>query len=154
MISKNDIILLLTELESKGIDSKEDINKVISSASIPLDVLKKINDNMSLDIINFYEKLRKSYNDKRSKLFINIMRADENILEDDPKTILTTLTGLLNQVLQYNPENRTMFYNHMRCDEIINVLNIYFKTYNLDPAIQLLKLFKADQKVLSMITRK
>ena len=151
MISKNDIILLLTELEKHGIDTKEDINKTLSSNSISLEVLKKINDNMSLDIVNFYEKLRKSYNDKRSKLFINIMRADENILEEDPKTILTTLTGLLNQILQYNPVDRTMFYNHMRCSEIIEVLNIYFKSYNLEPAIQLLKLFKADQKVLSML---
>ena len=154
MIAKTDILLLLTELEKKGVSTKDDITKLMSSPSIPLDILKKINNHMTLDIVNFYEKIRKSYNDKKSKLFINIMRADENILEDNPKTILTTLTGLLNQILQYSPVDRTMFYNHMRCNEIIEVLNIYFKTYNLDPAIQLLKLFKADQKVLSMINSK
>ena len=151
MIAKNDIILLLTEMQNKGEETADDIHKVISSSSIPLDVLKRINDYKTLDIINFYEKLRKSYNNKKSKLFINIMRANENVLDNDPKTVLTTLTGLLNQILQYNPDDRTMFYTHMRCDEIIKVLEIYFKTYNLEPALKLIALFKADEKVLEMI---
>ena len=53
MIAKSDVILLLTELQNQGIDVKEDLNKVISSPSIPLDVLKKINENKSLDVLNF-----------------------------------------------------------------------------------------------------
>ena len=150
MISKNDIILLLTEMQSSGIDVKEDINLVIKSPSIPLQVLKKINSNKSLDALEFYEKIRKSYNSKKSKLYINIMRSDEQVI-DDPKIILTTLTSLLNQILLYKPNDRTMFYSHVRCDEIIKVLDIYFKSYNLEPALQLLKLFKADIRVLEMI---
>lgn len=150
MIAKNDIILLLGEMENDGIDVKSDLLAVATSKSIPLDILKKINNYKTLDVLNFYEKLRKSYNAKKSKLFINIMKVDENLL-DDPKTILTTLSALLNQILQYKPNDITMFYSHMRCDEIIKVLEIYFKTYNLEPAIQLLKLFKADEKVLQMI---
>ena len=151
MIAKTDILLLLTELEKKGVSTKDDITKLMSSPSIPLDILKKINSHMTLDIVNFYEKIRKSYNNKKSKLFINIMRADENVLDDDPKTVLTTLTGLLNQILQFSPTNRTMFYSHMRCNEIIDVLNIYFKSYNLEPCLALLKLFKADIKVSEML---
>lgn len=150
MIAKNDVILLLTELEQNNINVKEDIQKVLTSKTIPLDVLKKINDNRPLDVLMFYEKLRKSYNSKKSKLFMNIMKADENVL-DDPKTILTTLSALLNQILQFNSDNKVMFYSHMRCDEIVKVLDIYFKTYNLEPSIQLLKLFKADEKVIEMI---
>lgn len=151
MIPKSDILLLLTELENKGVDVKEDITKTLSSNSISLDTLRKINKYNTLDIVNFYDKIRKSYNNKKSKLFINIMRADEGVLDNDPKTVLTTLTGLLNQILQYQPENRTMFYTHMRCDEIVKVLNEYFRTYNLNPSLQLLKLFKADEKVIEMI---
>ena len=150
MIAKNDIILLLTELEQNNIDVKDDIQKVLSSKTIPFDVLKKINDYKTLDVLAFYEKLRKSYNNKKSKLFMNIMKADENVL-DDPKTILTTLSALLNQILQFNAENKVMFYSHMRCDEITKVLEIYFKTYNLTSAIELLKLFKADCKVTQML---
>lgn len=151
MITKSDVILLLTELEKRGIDVKKDINNTISSSTISLDTLKKINTYMTLDIVNFYNKIRKSYNDKKSKLYINIMKADENVLDNDPKTVLTTLTGLLNQILQFVPENRSMFYSHMRCNEIIEVLNMYFKSYNLEPCLALLKLFKADIKVSEML---
>ena len=150
MITKNDIILLLTELQSQGIDTKDDINTVLKSSSIPIDVLKKINDNKSLDIIHFYEKLRKSYNDKRSKLYINIVKSDENLL-NDPKTIMTTLSALLNQILQYKATDQTMFYKHARGEEIAKVIEIYFRTYNLEPALQLLALAKADLKVLQML---
>ena len=41
MISKDDVILLLTEM---GDNNKEDIMRVLKSSSIPLDILKKIND--------------------------------------------------------------------------------------------------------------
>jgi hypothetical protein len=58
MIARSDVILLLTELQNKGIDVKEEMNIVLRSSSIPLEALKKINDNRSLDILKFYEKLR------------------------------------------------------------------------------------------------
>ena len=64
MISKDDVILLLTEM---GDNNKEDIMRVLKSSSIPLDILKKINDSKQLDLLRFYEKLRKSYNAKKSK---------------------------------------------------------------------------------------
>lgn len=150
MITKTDIVLLLTELEKEGVEVKDDIYKVVNSPSIPLEVLKKINDSKCLDIINFYTKIRHSYNKKKSKLYVNIMKSDENILED-PRTILTTLSGLLNQILQFKADNQTLFYKHARADEISRVLSHYFKTYDLQPAIELLKITKADIKVLNMI---
>ena len=150
MISRSEILLLLTDLQSKGIDVKDDIYNLYSSQIIPLETLKKINENRSLDLLNFYEKLRESYNKKRSKLYINIMKADEN-LQLDAKTVLTTLSALLNQILQYECEDKTMFLKHARADEIIKVLDIYFNNYNLDPAYKLLALYKADIKVLDMI---
>lgn len=150
MIARSDVILLLTELQNKGIDVKEEMNMVLRSSSIPLEALKKINDNRSLDILKFYEKLRWSYNNKRSKLYINIMKADENILKD-PKTIVTTLSALLNQILQYKPEDQTLFYKHARANEIVKCLSIYFNTYNLEPCRKLLEITKADVKCLQMI---
>ena len=150
MIAKSDVILLLTELQSKGIDVSDDLDKTIKSSSIPLDVLKKINDNRPMDIVNFYEKLRRSYNDKRSKLYINIVKSDEDKL-NDPKKVLTTLSALLNQILQYRADDQILFYKHSRGDEIAKVLEIYFKNYNLEPASSLLKLCKADLKCLEMI---
>ena len=78
------------------------------------------------------------------------MRADENVIKD-PKITLTTLSALLNQILQFECEDKTMFLKHARADEITKVLDIYFKTYNLEPAYKLLTLFKADCKVLEMV---
>ena len=150
MIVKSDLILLLTEMENEGLDVKNDMNKVLASPSIPLDVLKRVNDHYPLDVLNFYEKIRKSYNDHKSKLYINIMKSDENLLKD-PSTILVTLSSLLNQILLFKPSDKALFLKHSRADEISKVLGIYFNNYNLEPATQLLKLFKADIKVLSMI---
>ena len=143
MISKNDILLLLTELQKSGVDCHKEFDLSLQSQDIPLEALKKINDNRPIDIVKFYDKLRRSYNEKHSKLYISIMKSDENKL-NDPRKILTTLSALLNQILQYNAEDKVLFYKHSRCNEIIKVLEIYFNNYNLDPASQLLALMKAD----------
>lgn len=143
MIDKTDIILLLSDMQKNNIDVSNDVKAVLNSDIIPLNIIKKINEFKSIDIINFYIKLKKSYNDKHSKLYKNIMRADENLL-DDPKTALTTLSALLNQILLYKPEDRVMFYKHARGNEIAQVLSIYFKTYNIEPVYKLLALTKAD----------
>ena len=149
MISKDDVILLLTEM---GDNNKEDIMRVLKSSSIPLDILKKINDSKQLDLLRFYEKLRKSYNAKKSKLYINILKVDENLIED-PKTILTTASALLNQILQFDVEDEAMFYSHSRADELVKVLEIYFKTFNIEPLRKLLNLVKADLKCLEELKK-
>lgn len=151
MITKTDILLLLTDLQNKGADVSADIKQLMSTQVIPLELLKKINQERPLDVLNFYEKIRASYNSKKSKLYINIMKSDENVINDDPITVLTTLSALLNQILQYKATDKPMFFKHVRCEEICQVLDIYFKTYNIQPALKLLTLFKADIKCLEMI---
>ena len=78
MISKNDLLLLLADIKSKGIETKDETTKLLTSNTIPLDVVKFINDNRQLDVAKFYEKLRKSYNAKKSNLYINIVKEIEN----------------------------------------------------------------------------
>ena len=151
MISKSDILLLLTELQNSGEDVSGDIAELYRSPNIPFNTLKRINDKRSLDLVKFYEKLRKSYDNKRSKLYINIMKSNENVLTD-PKTILTTLSALLNQILQFDCGDKAMFIKHARAEEITQVLNIYFKSFNIEPALKLLTLFKADICALETIT--
>ena len=65
MITKNDCLLLLGEISTKGIDTKEYITKTLKTNKIDLDVLKFINDNRPLELTQFYEKLRKYYNNKK-----------------------------------------------------------------------------------------
>ena len=150
MITKDDVILLLGELKDNGIDCKEQIKKQISSPEPVIEVLKFINDNRQLELTNFYKKIRKSYNNKKSKLYINIVKET-----DDVKEVLTTLSALLTQIILFgkNVENLSMFYKHARAEEISKVLNNYFKTYDLTNCMRLLQLIKTDIKVCESFYR-
>lgn len=150
MITKEDVLLLLTELRDSGVDCKEQIKQQILAKEPQIEILKFINDNRELDLTNFYKKLRKSYNNKRSKLYINIVKETEEI-----KDVLTTLSALLTQIILYakDVDNMVMFYQHSRAQEITLVLNSYFKTYDLTNCIKLMKIIKADIKVCESFYR-
>ena len=144
MITKNDCILLLTELEENGIDTKNALRETLSQG-VTLSVIKFINDNRQLDLTTFYEKIRRSYNKKKSSLYINIVKEIES-----PNEVLTTLSALLTQILLFarDVENREMFLKHARALEITKILADYFQTYDLTKCIKLLKVIKADIKAL------
>ena len=90
MITRLDCLTLLFELRDKGVDVDKHIKYLLVHTEPTLDIIKTINNNMELNIRAFYEKLRKSYNNNKSKLYINIVK--ENSLE--PKEILCTLASL------------------------------------------------------------
>lgn len=150
MITKEDVLLLLTELRDGGVDCKEQIKQQILAKEPQIEILKFINDNRELDLTNFYKKLRKSYNDKKSKLYINIVKETEEV-----KDVLTTLSALLTQIILYakSVDNMVMFYQHSRAQEITLILNNYFKTYDLTNCIKLMKIIKADIKVCESFYR-
>ena len=141
MISKNDVVLLLTELQDNGIDIQDSIIKLFKSESIPLSVIKFINDHRQLDLTAFYEYLRKSYNNKKSKLYISIVKEIEN-----PEDVITTLFSFGLQATLYSKrvEDSQMFLKHARVREITLVLTKYFTSYDLEDCLNLLKLIKAD----------
>ena len=148
-INKQDCLLLLSEIQDNGIECKDIINEVLTEDTLSIQVLKFINDNRQLDVTSFYEKLRKSYNNKKSKLYINIVKGDFK----DPKDIVTTLASLNLQILLYNKhvEDSNIFLKHCRFEEINMCLYNYSKTYDLIPCQKLLKLIKADLKVLELV---
>ena len=148
MITKNDCYLLLSELEMNGIDTSVPIKELMSSTSPTLEVIKFINDNRQLGLTNFYEKIRKSYNNKKSKLYINIMKEIEQ-----PQDVLVTLSSLLTQILLFakDVEDRQMFLRHSRADEISKVLTGYFRDFDLTNCVKLIKLIKVDIKALESI---
>lgn len=148
MITKNDLIVLLTNIQDDGIDISDKVKKVAMSEIVDIDILKFINDKRQLDLTKFYEKLRISYNNKKSKLYINIMKDLE-----EPYECLITLSSLLNQILLFSKiaEDKAMFLKHSRAEEISKVLINYFKTANIVPCIKLLRLIKTDIKVLESI---
>lgn len=148
-INKQDCLLLLSEIQDNGIECKDIIDEVLTEDTLSIQVLKFINDNRQLDVTSFYEKLRKSYNNKKSKLYINIVKGDFK----DPKDIVTTLASLNLQILLYNKnvEDSNIFLKHCRFEEINMCLYNYSKTYDLIPCQKLLKLIKADLKVLESV---
>ena len=147
-ITKNDCLLLLTKMQEDVVDTKAQVNNLFSTPGIPLDVLKFINNHKQLDVISFYERIRKNYNNKRSKLYINIMKEI-----DDPEEVITTLSALLTQIILTSEkvDNKKLFLNNVRAGEITRVLNNYFNTFDVESARKLLYLFKCDIKALESI---
>lgn len=150
MITKNDCFLLLTQLKDKGIEVDGLMKKLVSSPFIPPEVIRVINDNRQLDVSNFYENIRKNYNNKKSKLYINIVKEISGTEE-----VLTTLSALLTQILLYSKkaDNEHMFLQNVRANEIASVLCSYFQDYDLTYCIKLLRLIKSDIKALEYSTR-
>lgn len=148
MITKNDCLILLADIQNNGVDTTQVTQELIKSNTLPLSVIKFINDNRQLDLSAFYERLRKNYNNKKSNLYKNIVKEI-----DEPNEVLTTLSSLLTQVLLYSRqlENRQMFLKHARSSEITMVLNNYFKSYDLTNCLKLLRIIKADLKCLESI---
>lgn len=149
MLTKNDCLLLLAEIENNGINTKEMCNKLIAHSGVDMEVLKFINNNRELELSNFYTNLRKNYNNKKSKLYKEIVQIDEK----EPKDIVVTLSSLLTQILLYSNklDNKQMFLKHSRAEEISKVLRNYFRFYDTTLCIQLLTLIKADLKALESI---
>lgn len=142
MLTKNDLLLLLTDIEAEGKNVDNLITKLLKSETIPFEVLKYINDSRQFDVSAFYEMLRKNYNNKKSKLYINLVKEEL----DNPCELLITLAALNLQILLFAKKlnDNKLFLKHSRAEEITRVLNIYYKTYDLIPCLKLLKLIKAD----------
>ena len=142
MVTKNDLLLLLTELQENGEDVKSQITRLVSTSTLPLDILKFINDRRQFEVASFYELLRKNYNNKKSHLYKNIVKEDLS----DPQEVLTTLAALNLQILLFarKLDDDKMFLKHSRAEEITRVLNNYYKTYDLIPCLKVCKLIKAD----------
>ena len=152
MITKSDVTLLLNDLQDKGIDINGYVRELYLTSSIPANILKFLNDNRSFDIANFYEKLRRNYNKKRSDLYINIVKEDT----DDIEEVLTTLASYNLQVLLYarQVKDKEMFYRNSRVEEVTRVLNNYYKTFDLEKCVKLLSLIKADIKAFESLKEK
>ena len=140
MIQTSDVLILLSELGRDGINVDEQMSSVLAGANI-VDTLKFIKDHKDIDAINFYNKIRKSYNDNKNKLYINILKEI-----DDPKEVLSTLSALELQIILSGKKinNPVMFYKVMRLEEILECLLNYSKTYDILPCIDLIKKYKAD----------
>ena len=149
MIKKNDILLLLTELQDNGENVSKYISTLYKTKDIPIETIKFINNKREIDVASFYERLRSNYNHKKSDLYINIVKEDLNDLDE----ILTTLAAYNLQVLLFarKLDNKELFYKFSRVEEVTRVLNNYYKTYDIEKCRLILTLIKADLKLFEAI---
>ena len=150
MITRRDCLLLLSELSAKGINTDAMMRQALKSQDVDISVIKFINDHRQFDANAFYEKIRKSYNHKKSNLYKNIVTCDE---VDCSATVLTTLAALNLQILLFaeNVSDTRMFLNHTRFEEINQALLNYSRTFDLVPCIKVLQIVKADLKAFEYI---
>lgn len=149
-ITKQDTLNLLFEMKRSGIGCDKEINETIKTKEPSIKTIKFIYDNIGFDSANFYEKIRKSYNDGKSKLYVNIVKN-----EIEGKDVLTCLASLNLQILLYlkNVSNVNTFLRQMRFEEIQKVLLNYSRTGDIIPCQQLLNLFRSDLKVFEMFKK-
>lgn len=154
MLTRNDCLLLLSELELfDNVDKqklKEITYKTATQSNVSLDTLKFIHQYKPLDVIKFYKQIRHNYNNKKSKLYINIVKEIT-----DTNKVLSTLSSLLTQILLYSDkcDNKQLFLEHCRAKEITLALSKYFDNYDITICLQLMRLIKADIKSLEEIYR-
>lgn len=148
MITKNDCMSILIKLEDRGVNIDNYMRKLVVSKEIPLEVLKFISQHRGIEVANFYEMLRKKHNQKKSPLYLNIVK-EVSTLDD----VVTTLVCLLTQITLYSNklDNKDSFLKEVRAEEITRVLNEYFKEGTYDTCIALLKIIKSDLLVLEYI---
>lgn len=156
MLTKNDCIILLSEIQNQSPELKtsikQKITEVLKTDRVPLSVIKFINDNRQFDVANFYEGLRHNYNIKKSSpLYKNLVKEEHEEINE----VLTTLASLNLQILLYAKklDDSRMFLSHSRAEEITRVLNNYYKTYDLLPCVKLLTLIRSDLKAFEEIRK-
>lgn len=150
MITKTDCLLQLFELRDRGVNVNNEIRTLVAADKPSVEIIKKINDNMELNLRKFYEKLRKSYNNGNSKLYINIVKVNDI----EPKEVVCTLASLQLQILLFNKSlDDSAFLRNARFDEISKCLLNYYKTGDIINCQKLLGFVRADLKLLEEISK-
>lgn len=148
MLNKSDCMSILIKLEDKGVDINAQMKKLILAKDIPIDVLKFIAEKQGLEAVNFYEMLRKSYNNKKSKLYKNIL--DDIKLED----VCVILSSLLLQIALYSSkltDTKDSFLHEIRANEISEALADFYKSDNIEKCLAVLNAVKTDLLVLEYL---
>ncbi len=149
MLTKSDCLSILVKMEDAGIDVRNNMKELLISKDIPTKVLEFIVKNKWIEAGNFYEMLRKKHNQKKSPLYVNILKDIEN--EDQ---CITTLVCLLVQINLYSnklEKDKDLFLKEIRAEELLKVLHEYYSTKDSSSCLNLLKLIKTDLLVLECL---
>ena len=148
MINKEDCLSILVKLEDTGLNIDAQMRDLILAKEPPLSVLKFIADNHGIESCDFYEKLRKSHNEKKSPLYKNIM--DEAIENTELPIVLASLLTQL-AVYSRNISNKEQFFKETRAKELAEALTAFYDSFDTAKGLLVLKLIKTDILVLEYI---
>lgn len=149
MLTKQDCMSILVKLNDTGVDINPYMKKLLISKDIPTDVLRFIVQNKGMEVVNFYEMLRKKHNQKKSPLYLNILKEQTDISD-----MVVTLSCLLTQITLWGnklTDQKEFFFKEVRAAEITKTLTNYFDNYDATDCINLLKLIKTDLLVLEYL---
>lgn len=153
MISKTDCLLALTKLQAQGVDvSKQLTDWSTNYSANAISIYKFINNQRQLDVVKFYEHIRNSYNNHRSKLYYHIVACDKL----EPTQVLSTLASLQLQLTLFaerEVEDKASFYQSSSLAEIAETLSNYYKNFDINKCQELLTRFRADIKLLEQTYR-
>ena len=150
MISKNECLSILVEMESNGIQVNSQMRALLGSKDIPIEVLRFIATNKGFDFSDFYENLRRKHNKNKSKLYLNLVGGNVNDSE-----IPVILSSLLTQIYLYLQDHTNAtsarFFKEVRLFEIIQTLDEMAKTDDIEKGKQLLRLIRSDILVIEYL---
>lgn len=154
MLTKDDCLSLLVNMEQTGIDVNKQIKQLISSTAPSIDILEFIVQNNGIEATNFYNILRIKHNKNNSKLYTNLV--SESLT--DPLEIVTTLTSLLTQIMLHCKNlvetKQDRFLTEVRAKEITDALGVFFTAKDATLCLELYKLIHTDLLVLEGLAGK
>ena len=136
-ITKKDIIQKLYEIEEKtGEKTGREVQRVIRSETIPIDVIKFINkfDTKFLQIYDTYNTIYKSRN--KNPLYRNLRNKDLEIPE-----LAIALSSLVTKILIscskiINETDREIFATAMNVEQLNNAITSYSMFNEIEPLVQ------------------
>lgn len=147
MLTKSECLSVLSSIDANDGEVNRQIRALMSSPTIPVDVIRFIIDHKSSDEAEFYEMLRRQHNKQKSKIYTSILRDPESSAD-----AALTLSCFLTQVMLYERkiENPARFFKSIRADEISAALSQFFLDSTSDVCIRMLRLIRADLLVFEL----
>lgn len=155
IITKKDCLDLLFDLQKRASDDEVneivvETNRLLRMKEPDLSTIKFINDRRAFDVREFYEHIRRSYNQKKSKLYKNIVTVETL----EPREMLMCLGSLqLQALIYYHDLEDRQFLKHIRFNSICDCLKHFYETGDFIPCQRLLALIKADLKLFETISK-
>ena len=136
-ITKKDIIQKLYEIEEKtGEKTGREVQRVVRSENIPIEVIKFINkyDNKFLQIYDTYNTIYNSRN--KNPLYRNLRNKDLEISE-----LAIALSSLVTKILIScskitNEKEREIFATAMNVEQLNNAITSYSMYNEIEPLVQ------------------